>query len=79
MKKTVLILSLAIAAALAGCHSNESALQARRADVSWRAFCAARGYDLNDNTYQATDEYLDTWCGSADEEAAFIAAGVKPY
>lgn len=79
MRKTVLILSIALVAAFTGCRSNETALQALRADVSWRAFCAARGYALDDNTYQATDEYLDTWCGSADEEAAFIAAGVKPY
>lgn len=49
------------------------------AELSWSAFCAARGYAHDDNTYQATNEYLDTWCGSVDEEAAFIAAGVEPY
>lgn len=77
MKKT--ILALAIVAALASCKSQHEALEARRAEISWSAFCAARGYALDDNTYQATNEYLDTWCGSVDEEAAFIAAGVKPY
>lgn len=33
----------------------------------------------DDNTYQTTNEYLDTWCGSVDEENAFIKAGVEPY
>lgn len=77
MKK--IILALAIVAALTSCKSQQEALEARRAVISWSAFCAARGYALDDNTYQATNEYLDTWCGSVDEEAAFIAAGVKPY
>lgn len=77
MKK--IILALAIVAALASCKSQQEALEARRAEISWSAFCAARGYALDDNTYQATNEYLDTWCGSVDEEAAFISAGVEPY
>ena len=78
MKKVTITLAL-VAALLTGCKSNKVALEQLRADVSWSAFCAARGYDLNDNTYQATNEYLDTWCGSVDEEAAFIEAGVEPY
>lgn len=77
MKK--IIFTLVILAALAGCKSQRVALEERRAEVSWSAFCAARGYDINDNTGQAVNEYLDTWCGSSDEEAAFIAAGVQPY
>lgn len=77
MKK--LILALAIVATLTGCKSQQAALDQRRAEISWAAFCSARGYDLNDNTYQATNEYLDAWCGSVEEEAAFIAAGVEPY
>lgn len=77
MKK--IIFTLVILAALTGCKSQQAALEERRAEVSWSAFCAARGYDINDNTGQAVNEYLDTWCGSVDEEAAFIAAGVKPY
>jgi hypothetical protein len=77
MKKIILV--LAIVAALASCKSQQEALEARRAEISWSAFCAARGYALDDNTYQATNEYLDTWCGSVDEEAAFISAGVEPY
>lgn len=77
MKKAILTLAIT-AASLTGCKTNQVALDQHRADISWSAFCAARGYDLNDNTSQATNEYLDTWCGSIDEEAAFIAAGVEP-
>lgn len=77
MKK--IALAFILVAALTGCKSQRVALEERRAEVSWSAFCAARGYDIDDNTGQAVNEYLDTWCGSVDEEAAFIAAGVKPY
>lgn len=77
MKK--LAFALILVAALTGCKSQRVTLEERRAEVSWSAFCAARGYDINDNTRQAVNEYLDTWCGSSDEEAALIAAGVKPY
>lgn len=78
MKKYIITLALATAM-LTGCKTNKVALDNLRAEISWSSFCAARGYDLNDNTYQATNEYLDTWCGSVDEEAAFIEAGVEPY
>lgn len=50
-----------------------------RGEISWNAFCDARGYDRNDNTYLTMNEYLDTWCGSVEEENAFIKAGVEPY
>lgn len=77
MKK--IILTLAIVAALTGCKTNRAALDERRSEISWSAFCEARGYDRNDYTYSAINEYLDTWCGSVEEENAFIKAGVKPY
>lgn len=77
MKK--LILTLAIAATLTGCTTWQSALDARRAEISWSAFCAARGYDLDDTTPETVNDYLDTWCGSADEETALAAARIKPY
>lgn len=73
MKKVTITLAL-VAALLTGCKSNKVALEQLRADVSWSAFCAARGYDINDNTYPVINEYLDTWCGSVDEEAALIEA-----
>lgn len=78
MKKVTIALAL-VALLLTGCKSSQATLDSLRAEISWSSFCAARGYDLNDNTYQATNEYLDTWCGSVDEEAAFIKAGVEPY
>lgn len=77
--KTATFIFAVIAALLTGCKSNKVALEQLRADVSWSAFCAARGYDINDNTYPVINEYLDTWCGSVDEEAALIEAGVEPY
>lgn len=79
MKKATIIIAIAAAAILTGCKSIDSAFEARRGEISWNAFCAARGYDRNDNTDITINEYLDTWCGSADEETALIQAGVKPY
>lgn len=78
MKKYILILSLATVL-LTGCKTNRVALDNLRAEISWNAFCDARGYDRNDNTYLTINEYLDAWCGSVDEEAALIKAGVEPY
>ena len=78
MKKASIIFAIA-AAILTGCKSSKAVLDERRAEISWSAFCAARGYDLSDNTYTATNEYIDTWCGSVEEEEAFIKAGVEPY
>ncbi len=58
---------------------SQEAIDCRRAEISWSAFCAKRGYDLNDNSDQTTTEYLETWCGSDAEKAALINAGVEPY
>ena len=79
MKKATIILALVVATFASCTTSKQTIANEQRNYISWIAFCAARGYDLNDNTYQATNEYLDTWCGSVDEEAAFIEAGVEPY
>lgn len=78
MKKATIIFAF-MAVLLTGCKSTQASLDSLRAEISWSSFCAARGYDINDNTYQATNEYLDTWCGSVDEEEAFINAGVEHY
>ncbi len=78
MKKYIITLALATAL-LTGCTSNKVALENLRGEISWNAFCDARGYDRTDNTYSAVNEYLDTWCGSVDEEAALIEAGVEPF
>lgn len=78
MKKAITTLTI-VAALLTSCTTNKAALEEQRSYISWVAFCANRGYNINDNTYQATNEYLDTWCGSVEEEQAFINAGVEPY
>ena len=78
MKKYIITLALA-PALLTGCTSDKVALENLRGEISWNAFCDARGYDRTDNTYSAVNEYLDTWCGSVDEEAALIEAGVEPF
>lgn len=79
MRKVLTIATVAVI--LSGCNSAKLATvtDEERGNISWTAFCAARGYDLNDNTYLTVNEYLDTWCGSVEEEAAFIKAGVEPY
>lgn len=81
MKKATLILAIAAASLLTGCSSSKlaSVSDYERGEISWNAFCTSRGYDLNDNTYLTVNEYLDTWCGSVEEEQAFINAGVEPY
>lgn len=74
--------ALLVVVTLCGCKSTSNeiaALNARREYVSWMAFCASRGYNANHHTFDVTNEYLDTWCGSVDEEEAFIKAGVEPY
>ncbi|WP_289756001.1 lipoprotein [Muribaculum intestinale] len=80
MKKYIITLALA-AAMLTGCTSPKLAAVSdnERGEISWNAFCDARGYDRADNTYSAVNEYLDTWCGSVEEETALIEAGVEPY
>lgn len=78
MKKYILTLALATAL-LTDCTTNKVALDDLRAEISWNAFCDARGYDLNDTNYPAINEYLDTWCGSVEEEKAFIKSGIEPY
>lgn len=80
MKKYIIQIALS-AAVLTGCTTNKlaSVSDEVRGEISWNAFCAARGYDRNDNTYLTVNEYLDTWCGSVDEENAFNKAGVEPY
>lgn len=78
MKK--LILALAVSAMLASCTTSKQATTDEQRDyISWIAFCANRGYNINDNTHEAINEYLDTWCGSVEEEEAFINAGIEPY
>jgi len=80
MKKATFILTLA-AALLTGCTSSKLASISDdvRGEISWNAFCDAHRYDRYDNTYTTVNEYLDAWCGSVEEEKAFIKAGVESY
>lgn len=79
MKKYIILIAIS-AAMLTGCNSTKlvSVSDNERGEISWNAFCDVRGYDRNDNTYTAINDYLDTWCGSVEEENAFIKAGVEP-
>lgn len=79
MKKHMILLCIA-ASILAGCATARTASVSdkMRCEISWNAFCDDRGYDHNDNTSPTVNEYLDTWCGSVNEENALIKAGVKP-
>ncbi len=80
MKKYIITIALTVTVALTSCITSRRAVTDEQRDyISWIAFCANRGYDINDNTFQATNEYLDTWCGSVEEEEAFINAGIEPY
>lgn len=45
-------------------------------EISWNAFCDARGYDHDDNSFDTVHEYLDYWRGSGAEEDAFIKLGI---
>lgn len=58
------------AALLTGCKSSQASLDCSRAEISWSAFCAARGINPADNSPEALDEYFDAWCGSVEEETA---------
>lgn len=78
MKKVTIILVI-VAATLTGCTTVKNTTDEQRDYISWVAFCANRNYNINDNTGEVINEYLDTWCGSVEEEAAFIKAGVEPY
>lgn len=76
MKKYIITIALATVV-LTACTSNRSAIASAPETISWNAFCAARGFDRIDKSETAVNEYLDAWCGSADEEAALTAAGVE--
>ena len=83
MKKYTILIIL-LTSALSSCNTSKlaQASDTERGEISWNAFCDARGYDRDDNrddnTFSAVNEYLDTWCGSVEEEKAYISAGVQP-
>lgn len=75
-----ILTALIIAATLTACNTiSDAELNEMRSRVSWQAFCRQTGHDIDDNTFPTLNQYLDAWVGSADEEDALIAAGIKPY
>lgn len=78
MKKHIILICTIAASIFAGCSSAKTAASADRVDeISWAAFCNARGYQLNEIRHEAITEYLDCWRGSTEEEAALIKAGIN--
>lgn len=68
MKKIILTLIAAAAfTLLIACHTSAPAVTGT---PSWRAYCAAHSLDATTAVADAEtiNDYLDTWCGSADEE-----------
>lgn len=77
MKARIFFIAAIAASIFAGCSSAKTAASADSVDeISWAAFCNARGYQLNEIRHEAITEYLDCWRGST-EEAALIKAGIN--
>lgn len=75
MKKSILAIITA-AALLCGCIGSRSTLDTDWQEISWRAFCDANGFSYDDNSSRTINLYLDTWCGSCDEDSVLEAAGI---
>lgn len=45
-------------------------------EISWVEFCKHHGYDIHTEDDEIINEYLDTWCGSTDEEEALTRQGI---
>lgn len=74
MKKIVFIIAI-LSTLLASCktmnpESNIVIPAREETHPSWGKFCEARHYDINTTDSEIINEYLDTWCGSAEEEQA---------
>lgn len=72
--KTILLTIAFAAMALTSCQTattaNTSISTLGNIDLSWVKFCEARHYDVSSTDSEIINEYLDTWCGSVDEEQA---------
>lgn len=79
MKINVTILFVLAGTLLAGCSPLRSVPDFEKGEISWALFCEARGYDPTADAPRQYNEYLDGWCGSAEEEEALINAGIRPY
>ena len=67
----VAVAALLSAATLWTDRSHESTVESTSEELSWKEFCKARGYDVNDKRDEVINEFLDTWRGSIEEEKVF--------
>lgn len=76
MKKNILpMLSLIL---LAGCSSTQKATDLpERPEISWEIFQKIKGCKSTKSHAELLNEYLDTWCGSVEEEKAFIDLDIE--
>lgn len=79
MKKTILSVTiLLLILPSAGCAPVRRPLP-ERPEISWEAFCAARGHNATDRSEDTVNEYLDTWRGSAEEDSVLIQNNTEPF
>lgn len=75
MKKTILPILASLL--LAGCSSTQKATDLpERPEISWEVFQKVKGCKSTKSHAELINEYLDTWCGSVEEEKAFIDLGI---
>lgn len=67
----VAIAGLMSVAAFWSDRTQELPAQMDSEEISWIEFCKARGYDVNDDSEEIVNEFLDSWRGSVEEERAF--------
>ncbi|MCH5225037.1 MAG: hypothetical protein J1D77_03515 [Muribaculaceae bacterium] len=78
MKK--ILLPLFVIFLLTSCTSSkhEYSLEEREM-ISWEAFSKKHSSTRSLNHKEQINEFLDTWCGSVEEENAFLELGIEPY
>ena len=78
MKKTIFpILALLL---LAGCTSTKQEIELPvRPEISWEVFQKIKGSKSTKTHEELVNEYLDSWCGSVEEEKAFMDLGIELY
>ena len=79
MKEVIRLTALSVSVAAlivtaniwAGMNSTTAPVSLSSEELSWIEFCKARHYDSHTQDPEIINEYLDTWCGSVEEERAF--------
>lgn len=76
MKKITLAISAILL--LAGCTSTKQEIELPvRPEISWEVFQKIKGCKSTKTHEELVNEYLDTWCGSVEEEKAFMDLGIE--